>query len=356
MSVSKMPDGRWKVTCRYTTFDGTRKQKKKEGFPTKREAQQYEREFLQKMNGSLSMSMSSLLDLYLEDAKTRVKPTTYSSIVFAVEKSLRPAFGKTAVQDVTPLAVRKWYSDLQNRKSRITGGKLSQTTTAMLKSRLSSIFNFAVRLYGLPSNPCTNAVAEKRNEKKREMKFLTVQEYAKFCACEQNELMKVAFDTLFWTGMREGELLALAPEDVSDGKISITKTYIKLNGEEIIGVPKTGSSVRVVSIPHFLQEELAPLIATMSGGRLFEGTSASMLRNHCKRNCVKAGVPIIRVHDLRHSHASMLIDQGVQPLLIAERLGHENVTVTLRVYSHLYKAKRDDLCSILERCYDSATL
>jgi integrase len=355
MSVSKMPDGRWKVTCRYTTFDGSRKQKKKEGFQTKREAQQFEKEFLQKMNGSLSMSMSSLFDLYLEDAKARVKPTTYSSIEFTIEKSLRPAFGKTAVQDVTPLAIRKWYGELQKKKSRITGGALSQTTTTMIKSRLSSIFNFAVRLYGLPSNPCANAIAEKRKEKRREMKFLTVQEYTKFRACEQNELMRIAFDTLFWTGMREGELLALAPEDVRDGKISINKTYIKLNREEIIGVPKTASSVRVISIPRFLQDELEPLITTMSGGRIFEGASASMLRNHCKRNCVKAGVPVIRVHDLRHSHASMLIDQGVQPLLIAERLGHENVTITLRVYSHLYKAKRDDLCSVLESCYDSAT-
>lgn len=355
MSVSKMPDGRWKVTCRYTTFGGVRKQKKKEGFPTKREAQQFEREFLQKMNGSLSMSMSSLLDLYLEDAKTRVKHTTYIVLTTAVETQFRPAFGDTPVQDVTPLAVRKWIARLQSEPSERTGKPLSTSSIALAKSRLSSVFNFAMKFYGLQSNPCANATVSKKGEK-REMHFLTVQEFQKFRACESNELVRIAFDTLFWTGMRIGEMLALTADDVSEKGIRVNKTYLRLGGEEMVGTPKTTSSNRTVTIPAFLYAELKPIVdVAQGGGRIFEGTSAIQLRNHCKRNCEKAGVPVIRLHDLRHSHASMLIDRGVQPLLIAERLGHENVTITLRVYSHLYKAKRADLCSILEECYDSAT-
>lgn len=355
MSVSKMPDGRWKVTCRYTTFDGTRKQKKKEGFPTKREAQQFEKDFLQKMNGSLSMSMSSLFDLYLEDAKTRVKPTTYINTEIIIKNQLRPFFGSMPVQDVTPLIVRNWFIQLQTAVSPRTKRALTPSSAALAKSKLSSVFNFAAKYYGLKSNPCTNILAT-RKAGKREMHFLTVPEFKKFRECETDGLYRLAFDTLFWTGMREGEMLALTPVDIGNGEISITKTYFSTHGEEIVSTPKTASSVRKISIPAFLQDELAPLVrATEPDARIFEGVKASSLRKHCRRNCTKANVPAIRVHDLRHSHASMLIDQGVPALLVSERLGHENVTITLNVYSHLYKAKRDDLVSILEKCYDSAT-
>lgn len=355
MSVSKMPDGRWKVTCRYTTFDGTRKQKKKEGFPTKREAQQFEKDFLQKMNGSLSMSMSSLFDLYLEDAKARLKPATYNNLMIITENYLRPFFGEIPVQDVTPLIVRNWFAHLQTAVSPKTKRPIAPSSATLVKTKLSSVFNFAVKYYGLKSNPCAN-VSAPRKTAKREMRFLTVQEFKKFRECEKNDLYRLAFDTLFWTGMREGEMLALTPGDIADGEININKTYFKLRGEEIIGTPKTASSVRKISIPAFLQDELAPLVrATEPDARIFEGVIACTLREHCTRNCAKANVPAIRVHDLRHSHASMLIDRGVQPLLVSERLGHENVTITLSVYSHLYKAKRDDLTAILEKCYESDT-
>lgn len=354
MSVSKMPDGRWKMTCRYTTFDGTRKQKKKEGFQTKREAQQFEREFLQKMTGSLSMSMSSLFDLYIEDAKARVKPATLFSIQTCIESRLRPAFGTMQVDKVTPLNIRQWYNALKTEESDRTGRQLESGTVTVICTRLSAIFNFACKFYGLPKNPCHGAI-DYPKEKKKEMRFLSLEQFELFLAQEQSHIHRIAFETLFWSGMRVGELLALTPADIQGNQISISKTYLRMNKSDIIGTPKTPTSNRTISLPDHLAESVAE-IADKTTGRVFEAATLPTLRSHCRTNCIKAGVPVIRVHDLRHSHASFLIDKGISPLLIAERLGHENVNITLRVYSHLYQSKREELTDILNNRYDSATL
>lgn len=354
MSASKMPDGRWKVTCRYKTWDGQVKQHKKEGFQTKREAQQYEKDFLAKKSGSASMKMSALLDIYLEDAQAHLKPTTYSSLKTTVDNIYRPTFGAYHVDEITPLLIRQWYNNLKTAPSKRTGKPFAASSLKLHYTRLSSIFNFACRYYGLKSNPCTHTVKHKAGAK-HEIQFLTLAEFQKFRSVERAPIYKVAFDTLFWTGMRRGELLALTASDISGNRISITKNYTQVDGKEIIGTPKTESSTRTIDIPDFLLRELDPYITAAGSGRIFEAVTPSCLQRHCHINCDRAGVKQIRVHDLRHSHASLLIDRGASPLLIAERLGHENATITLQVYSHLYQSQRDNLTSILSECYENAT-
>lgn len=163
----------------------------------------------------------------------------------------------------------------------------------------------------------------------------------------------MAFMLLYWTGMRIGELLALTYEDIDLEKriISISKSYQRLDGKDVITPPKTPKSNRKITIPPFLAEELKEycnhLYGIMPNERMFRFTK-SYMEHEIVRGIKETGVKRIRIHDLRHSHASLLVELGFQPLAIAERLGHEKIETTLNTYSHLYPNKQAELADRLE--------
>ena len=198
--------------------------------------------------------------------------------------------------------------------------------------------NYAVIHYRLSANPC-RATGSMGKSRAKEMNIWTQKQYKQFSKVIQKSSVKLAFDVLFYTGMRSGELLALTPADIFPSKrIDINKNYAKVNGEELFLEPKIPKARRCISIPDFLyddvQEYLSKLYGIEKGDRIFYFTK-SALDKEIKRIAAKVGLPIIRVHDLRHSHASMLID----PLELADRLRHESVKTTLDTYSHLYPDK-----------------
>ncbi|MEE1283933.1 MAG: site-specific integrase, partial [Acutalibacteraceae bacterium] len=153
-------------------------------------------------------------------------------------------------------------------------------------------------------------------------------------------------------GMREGELLALTYNDFDFDKntVNINKTYAVINSTEIIQPPKTPKSTRVVSLPveimNMVQEYYGMLYDYDPNARLF-ATSKSALTREMERGCKISGVKRIRIHDIRHSHASLLIEMGVVILLVSERLGHENIETTLGIYSHLYPNKDENVAKML---------
>ena len=107
-----------------------------------------------------------------------------------------------------------------------------------------------------------------------------------------------------------------------------------------------------------VREYIGRLYDVNSSDRIFMGNTKHLLRHEMDRGCAASGVKRIRIHDLRHSHASLLIELGYSPLLIAERLGHENIETTLQTYSHLYPNKQGELAAQLEtmqKRYDFAT-
>lgn len=149
-----------------------------------------------------------------------------------------------------------------------------------------------------------------------------------------------AFQILYWTGMRCGEMLALTKEDfdLEQRTVRINKTYQVIKGKEYITTPKTEKSIRVVDLPDFLCDEMQDYFDSLykvdDRSRLFAVTK-HFLHHEMDRGAKAAGVKRIRIHDLRHSSCALLIELGYSPIQIAERLGHENVTITER-YSHLY--------------------
>lgn len=340
--------GTWYVSFYYTDWTGKKKKKKKEGFKKQSEAKAFERDFLAKTQASPDMAFGHLVELYMEDCKSRLKPTTYENKEYVIGLKVLPYFKDMPLNKIEPATVRKWQNELLNHEN-----NYSQTYLKTVNNQLSAIFNFAMKYYKLPSNPARicGSMGKKNADN---MKFWTVDEFKQFIQFSDNQMYTVIYEILFWTGMRIGECLALTLDDFDfDAKtVSISKNYARHQKQDLILDPKTPKSKRIVTIPEFLceivKEHVSRLYDYESTERLFP-IARSTMNGHLVRIAKKAKVKRIRVHDLRHSHASLLIEMGFSPLLISERLGHENVETTLQTYSHLYPNKHSEVSDSLQK-------
>lgn len=274
--------------------------------------------------------------------------------VYVFDLKILPYFGKMKMNEITASDIRKWQSEL------IKQG-YAPTYLKTINNQFAALFNYAVRYYDLPNNPCRKAGSMGKG-KADEMNFWTKEEFDKFIDTVMNKQQSyMAFMTLFWTGMRIGELLALNVADVDFEKrtISITKSYQRMGGRDVITEPKTPKSKRVIAIPQFLAVDLQDYVNSMYGvredDRLFPITKY-YLEHEMQRGIKESGVKRIRIHDMRHSHASMLVEMGFSPLEIANRLGHEKIETTLNTYSHLYPDKQEQLAYRLDKEYREGLL
>lgn len=176
----------------------------------------------------------------------------------------------------------------------------------------------------------------------------------------RNEAYLLAFDILFWTGCREGEMLALLPKDLTDDdQLRIYKTYHRKKGQDILGPTKNSKKGgnRNVPIPHWLAEEFRTYCSKLYGltpdDRVFYMTCTA-LNKELTRCTQITYLPDIRVHDLRHSHVSLCIELGYSIVLVAKRIG-DTVPVVMRTYAHLYPNKQQELVSRLETLSTSSS-
>ena len=341
--------GKWLIQYRYTDWQGKRRKSTKRGFATKREAEEWLRNFLITQNADFDMKFEEFWKMYCADMETRLREHTMRTKKYIVELKILPYFGKKRVNDITAADIRQWQNELIKKG-------YSPTYLKTINNQLSAIFNYAVRYYDLKSNPCAKAGSMGKS-KAEEMDFWTGEEFRKFIDSVMNKrLSYMAFMTLYWTGMRLGELLALTPKDVDLEKrtISITKSYQRLGRKDVITPPKTPKSKRVITIPEFLAADIKDYMDSLydlrEDDRLFPITKY-YLEHEMQRGIKESGVKRIRLHDLRHSHASLLIELGFSPLEIANRLGHEKVETTLNTYAHLYPNKQTKLADRLDSEY-----
>lgn len=337
--------GTWYVQFYYTDWQGNRKKKFKRGFKTKSEAQEWAMNFLQRQKGDTSLTFGQFIDEYYEDMEKRLKGNTMKTKKYIIEFKIRPFFANKVLSEITPLDIRKWQNELLDK-----GYK--QTYLKTVNNQLSAMFNYAVNFRGLPSNPCRKAGTIGKS-KADEMKFWTLDEYKIFIeGAKDKEMSYMAFQMLYWTGMRIGELLALTPADFDfeNNTMRINKNYQKVKGREIITSPKTKKSNRVVKIPQFLADEIKDYMKCFydlkPDQRLFF-KSKGYLGHEITRGSKKAGIKRINIHALRHSHISLLMDRGFSALDIAERVGHEAISITYK-YAHMYPNKQDEMARKLE--------
>lgn len=350
MAVYKDGD-KWRVIYRFTNWKGERKQTQKRGFATKREAQMWEREIMLKQEAKLDMTFESFFEIYEADKKKRVKENTWESKSHVIRTKILPYFGQRKIGEIEPKDVIAWQNELLAYKGE-NGEVYSQTYLKTIHSQLSAIFNHAVRFYHLPSNPAQRA-GTMGSEEHKEMLFWTKQGYLKFADVMMNKPQSYyAFEMLYWCGIRMGELLALTPADFDFDRqtVTISKSYQRLKGKDVITSPKTVKSNRTIKMPQFLCEEMQEYVGMLyevrEDERLFQVTK-SYLHHEMDRGAKAAGVKRIRIHDLRHSHISLLIEMGFSALAIADRVGHESIDITYR-YAHLFPNKQTEMANRLE--------
>ena len=350
MAVYKDGD-KWRVIYRFTNYKGEHKQTTKRGFATKREAVAWERQQILKDECKLDMTFASFFELYEEDRKKRVKQNTWESKGHVIRTKILPYFGDRKMDEIKPTDVLAWQNEIMAGE-RQGGGEYSPTYLKTIHAQLSAIFNYAVRYYGLRANPAQLA-GSMGSEEYKEMLFWTKEEYLKFAdATMDKPLSYYAFEVLYWTGVRVGELLALTPKDFDFEKqtLVINKSYQRIKGKDVITTPKTKKSNRIIKIPKFLCEEMQEYMDMIyelnENDRLFPFTK-HYLHHEMDRGSKLAGVKRIRIHDLRHSAISLLIEMGFSALAIAERVGHETIDITYR-YAHLFPTKQTEMANRLD--------
>ncbi len=348
MSVRKdVQRGTWFAKVRYRDSLGESHETTKRGFPTKGTARAWEREFLASRNRGLDMMFADFIKQYKSDVYPRIKATTKGTKNAIIAKYVVPYFGKMRVCGITAADILAWENWL-------LGQGLSETYLRTICNQLSAILNHAERYYGLRGNPMrvTGKVGSKKPE--QEMKYWTQPEYERFSeAIEDKPASHAAFSILYWCGLREGELLGLgrAHVDLEESVIHVRRNYQRVAGKDILQTPKTAASVRDVLMPDVVADELAEYLDARPElgpeDRLFPFTKY-WLNWEMQRGCTASGVKKIRVHDLRHSHVSLLINLGFSAAAIGARVGHSSTEIT-ETYSHLFPSTQVGLVDALNK-------
>lgn len=338
--------GKWFCKFNYKDWMGEHKTKFKRGFATKKAALEWEREFLLVEQADMNLELESFVDIYFKDKVGRLKERTMSSKRDMIEQKILPYFGNKSMNEIKPADILKWQNKMMSM-----GYK--DTYLRMIQNQITALFNHAEKYYGLKVNPCRKIEKMGRSNAK-ELNFWTKSEFDTFIESfnKSESMYRIIFEVLFWTGCRCGELLGLFLEDLDfiNNTISISKTFYRRNKQDFLTTPKTESSNREITVPDFLMKKLKGYTESIYGirndDRIFQITDRAIAKK-LKAKSEKLGLTAIRIHDLRHSHIAFLIEKGVQPLVISQRVGHDSVNTTMNVYGHLYPNKQKQIADML---------
>ena len=310
MAYREKDTKKWTAQWFETNVMGEKKKRRKRGFETKREALEFERSKKLSTERSMDMKLSDFIEIYFSDKQNDLKDRTIKNKRYMMQQHIVPYFGNQMMSEIKASQIIQWQNEIQKKG-------YSDSYLRMIQNQLTSLFTHAAKIYDLPVNPCKK-VKRMGNSDSRSLNFWTLDEYKQFIqTMEPGTRYYLIFEMLFWTGCRIGELLAITKADINFEKnqLSINKTYYRT------GMPDT--------------ERLFPVVQ-------------EAVQHKMKRQIELAGVKKIRVHDLRHSHVAYLIEKGVEPLLIRDRLGHKDIRITLNTYGHLYPNQQRKIANLLD--------
>ena len=332
----------------YNPVTGKQIQKYRSGFKTKKEArEEYSKLLLTPIEDITAKKNVITFKTFIEDTylpwyKTQVKESTYLNRCSTIQKHFS-YFYRMPVDEIEPINVQNWQLELAK--------EFSPNYIRIVQGMLSIAFDRAVILGLAKKNP--SRMIGNIKSKKTKVDFWTLEEFQKVISLlykgdYYEHYLFISFWVLFMTGMRIGEAAALQWSDIDfeTGMLSISKTlYYKSMDTFKFVEPKTQASIRTIYIDTDTVRELQAWREVQQ--KVLKGcdfvlsyngipTSKHTLPRALEKLAGLAGVHRIKIHALRHSHASLLISMGENPLLIKERLGHEKIQTTLGTYGHLY--------------------
>lgn len=357
---------KYRVRVNYTDSYGNNKQIERTAYGAD-EAKQLERELSHSVKvekPAAKITVQQLYEEYMRAKQHEVRESTLSKNRDVLTHHILPYFENTKIDKLNIQTLQKWKQDIEDIG-------LSIRMRKNVYGNFRAMLNYAVKMEYLPSNPLLKVGNFKAPlEEVKEMKFYTPEEFKKYINAArtiaesgtnlQNWGFYVFFCIAFFTGMRKGEINALNWNDVRNGEINITKSISqKLKGKDRITPPKNRSSIRIIQIPeplqkildeHYLRCKSMPDFTdnyfVCGGIKALRDTPISNANINFAKD---AGVKIIRIHDFRHSHASLLANNGISIQEVARRLGHADVSITLKTYAHLYPKESERALNILNK-------
>lgn len=316
--------GTWYTRFRYKDWQGKTKETTKRGFSTRRDALQYERDFKSQKAAAPSMTFAALCENYIADLRARHKASYCDTVASIIRSQLLPRLESMPLDEIK-------IATLQHVQTDLLQSGYSPSYLCSVNRVLKTLFDFAVKYYGLARNYMRDLPRIGKNEHRNAI--WTKDDFESVLAVVTRPIDRVALLILFNTGLRLGELLALTPTDIDFAActISVTKTLYK--GTET--PPKTAAARRVIACPPSLMEEIKEYLARLS----YQPAHIIDISSHClqlrfKSYIKKASAPPLTIHGLRHSHASMLVSNGIPLPAIARRLGHSSPAITMSIYAH----------------------
>lgn len=354
MGQKKDKNGTWYCYGSYV-YNGERKQFKKRGFATKKQAKEYEEEFLSNKNYIPRLKFSDLVSDYFRYAENHLKESTYRTNL-SMCRPYEKAFNSRYIDDITRHDLQDFMDSYEKDHEK---GYMLQ-----LRAFGNKLFNYAVKREMIEKNPMAFVEVERRPNEHKERLFWEQDEFEQFISVVDDIMYKTLYMTLYYMGVRIGECLALQWKDIDmiHKQMNINKTTNdSLRTRKVkYSTPKTKNSYRIISIPNILLNQLKEWYDVQSNFYVFNGEESfvfgntetlvfTTVRENLYRYIKKAGVKKIRIHDFRHSHASYLINnmsKGFTDFDIARRLG-DTVNTLHNTYAHWFKRKDEDIIDFM---------
>lgn len=344
---------------------GKERRTTRRGFKTMKEAKQAERNLLldveenglpsNQSDGFQDPTFEELAQLWLENYRTTVKPSTFENVQSKVEKMTEEHFKELKLKKITVTYCQRVVIELSK----------TYVLYNHYLSVINRIFKYAVLMDILDSNPFDKVIKPKSRQTQRKGNFLTKEELKEFLKLAQTATLSYFFPLVHlmsYTGLRQGEALALKWSDIDfeNKKITVDKTAVRIKEKQTIQTPKTKNSKRVISIDPttlsiFKSWKKDQIKIYFKNGKHFEGDDNFIFTNqraewvhihnfirYFKRFIADHKLKQITPHGLRHTHASLLFSAGVEPKNISDRLGHSTVQITLDLYTHITEEQRTD--------------
>ena len=344
-----------------------RRQEFHTGYASKREAEEELAKALASITyGTYTQPSKMLLGEFLKNdwlpaIESTIRPTTFLSYRGHVECHLVPALGRVPLQQLTGAQINAFYAKLMSQGANDGKRKISPSTVRRIHATLHRAMKDAVRWNKIPRSPADAADPPRALAADHEMKVWSLEELKVFLAGERESRLYPLWLTLATTGMRRGETLGLRWNDVDleARSLSICQTLVMTGYQPLLSTPKTRRGKRLVALDPATTTALrehrrrqkeerqaagspwkdSGFVFTKEDGEPYHPERVSKLFLQAVK---KAGLPSIRLHDLRHTYATLALGAGVHPKIVSERLGHANIGITLDCYSHCLPALSEE--------------
>lgn len=352
-------DGRaWVFQINYATYEGKKKRYTSKKYKTKKEAKESEDIFKmekKKLQGRKIIKFKELVTLFYNYQENKVKNTTLYTYI--QRKKYFTTFDNIKLHELNIEDYRIWRSSLDN-------SNLSVRYKNDILKFLKELLIFAEKWYGYDFRNLLYKFDKFRDPNaiiNESINYYTYEEFKQFISVEENLKYKVAFEILYYCGLRRGELLALTWKHINfdNRELKVNQNLVenRIDGGYLITSPKTRSSIRTIPLTSKLLSHLKELKEEDSKKTNFNENwfivgnekylPITNLMNRKNNNCELSGVKRIRLHDFRHSCASLLVSKGANITLVAKYLGHSKIDETLNTYSHLFKSDLDSIVDAL---------